>query len=101
MGDRCWGLDGILAAWVGTTWNDLKESSVNVRRGDVRTQGIAHRIFRQIIRGCSIVYTREVLLLRRIGELVWTVGLGLAQGGIGIAVAKREWRGGGRVGRRG
>jgi hypothetical protein len=67
----------------------------------MRTQRIAHRIFRQIIRGCSIVYTRDVLLLRRIGKLVWAVRLGLAQGGIGIAVVKREWRGGRRVGRRG
>jgi hypothetical protein len=65
----------------------------------MRAQGIAHRVFRQIIRGCSIVYARDVLL-RRIGELVWAVGLGLAQV-IRIAVCKREWRGGGRVGRRG
>lgn len=38
MGDGCWGLGGILAALVGTTWNDLKESSVNVRRGHEDTR---------------------------------------------------------------
>jgi hypothetical protein len=68
--------------------------------GVMRTGGIAHRVFCQIIWGCSIVYSGDVLL-RRIRELVWAVGLGLAQGRIRVAVCKREWRSGGRVGRRG
>ena len=33
VGYRCLGLGEILPALVGITWNDLKESSVNVRRG--------------------------------------------------------------------
>ena len=60
----------------------------------------AHRIFRQIIRGSSVVDAGDVLL-QRIGELFCAIVLRVGHGGIGIALGKREWRRGGRVGRRG
>ena len=63
----------------------------------MRTEEIAHRIFRQVIWGSGIVNTRDVLL-RMIGELLWAVSLSLAKDGVRIAVCKREWRSGGRVG---
>ena len=63
----------------------------------MRIEEIVHRIFRQVIWGSGIVYTRDVLL-RMIGELLWAVSLSLAKDGVRIAVCKREWRSGGRVG---
>jgi hypothetical protein len=60
---------------------------------------IAHRVIRQIERGWSVVYIRDVLL-GMIGELFWAVDLCLAWCWIRVALGKRE-SGGGRVCRRG
>jgi hypothetical protein len=74
---------------VGTTWNDLKEKLGECSAGVMRTEEMAHRIFCQIIWGCGIVYTGDVLL-RMIGEFLGAVCLGVAKGGIQIAACRRE-----------